>query len=118
MGDTASVPALPQSPVARDVVKDIAMDIGAAVRDYIEYMYPETVKAGKSSFLISLKHSIYNEIINALTETDEAKIHARLAERKAWRRRFKKEWKQRRNRDYEAIRAAADVTPTRSSRDD
>lgn len=82
---------------SRDLVKDIAMDIGKDVCAYVEVMYPEAVKAASSTFLLSLRNSIHNEIMAALDgPIDEASIRARLAARKKWRRDFKAQWKKRR----------------------
>lgn len=69
------------------------MDIGKDVCAYIEVMYPQAVKATSSSFLLSVRNSIHNEIMAALETTDEAGIRSRLAERKKFRREWKAQWK-------------------------
>ncbi len=107
---SANVPALPKQPEGRDVIELIAMDIGTEVRDYIERMYPAAVKAASLTFLVSVRNSIYNEIIAALETTDEQEIRNRLADRKAARRRLRSMVKSSRERDWEAVRAATDVT--------
>lgn len=71
------------------LVKGIAMDIGKEVVSYVERMYPQAVSAASSTFRLSLRNAIYNEIIAALKETDPDKIVARLEQRRIARRRLK-----------------------------
>ncbi len=105
-----SLPAIPDQPVAPDVVKEIAMDIGKEVCAYIDVMYHEAVEATSSTFLLSVRNTIYNEIIGALATTDETEIRKRIEERKVFRRRWKAQYKKLRETDYEAMRNATDVT--------
>ena len=70
---------------ARALVKAIAMDIGKAVVHYIEIMYPKAISATSSTFKLSVRNTVYNEIIAAIDVNDEGKIVARLAERKKHR---------------------------------
>lgn len=88
-----NMPALPQSlptvlqqPILQDVVKQIAMDIGKAASHHIETMYPDAVKATSKNMLLSLRNTVYNEIMAALKTTDEAEILERLDRRKKHRR--------------------------------
>lgn len=67
--------------ISRDLVKLIAMDIGKDVCAYIEIMYPEAVTATSSTFLLSVRNSIHNQIMASLETTNEVDILARLAER-------------------------------------
>src|SRR4051812_36162363 len=67
--------------MSRELVKEIAMDIGKEVAAYVERMYPEAVTATSSTFLLSLRNDIYNEIIGALDTTDEKAIIERLSHR-------------------------------------
>ena len=91
-----TVPALPPQPIALDVVKQIAMDIGKAVAHHIETMYPHAVHATSKNMLLSVRNTTYNQIIAALAITEEAAILERLAERKRHRR------------EVNALRRAAD----------
>ena len=90
---------------AKALIKAIAMDIGKEVVAYVERMYPQAVSASSSTFKLSLRNSIYNEIMAALEVTDEGKIMARLQERKKHRRELKAMWKNLRETDWEAYRA-------------
>jgi hypothetical protein len=103
----------PADDPSRALVKGIAMDIGKEVAAYIERMYPQAVSATSSTFLLSVRNSIYNEIIDALGVTDEAKILARLARRKKERKELKAQWKLIQETDWEAFRAkrAGHVVP-------
>jgi hypothetical protein len=91
----------------RALVKGIAMDIGKEVVAYVEYMYPQAVSATSSTFRLSLRNCIHNEIIAALEVTDRDEILARLAQRKKARREFKAMWSKGRDTDWERFRARA-----------
>ncbi len=90
-----NLPAVKSEPSwSRELVKEIAMDVGKDVCAYLWVMYPEAVKATSSTFLLSLRNSIHNQIMAALDgPTDETSIRARIAERKTWRRKWKAQWK-------------------------
>ena len=77
---------IPQGPWSRELVKEIAMDIGKDTVAYVEVMYPEAIKATSSTFKISLRNHIYNQIMAAIEVNDEGKIKDRLVDRKKWRR--------------------------------
>lgn len=96
-------------PVSSDIIKEIAMDIGKEVASHIETMYPKAVEVTSKSMLLSVRNKVYNEIMAALSTTDESEIRERLAVRKAFRRRERARWKHIRETDWEAIRAARDV---------
>lgn len=72
----------------KDLVREIAMDIGKAVAHHIETMYPKAVEAASSTFLLSVRNSVHNEIIAAIQVNDEGAIIARLRERKKHRRKI------------------------------
>lgn len=73
---------------SRDLIKQIAMDIGKDTVAYIEVMYPKAIEATSSTFKLSIRNHIYNQIMTAIVVTDEGKVIARLNERK----RFRREW--------------------------
>lgn len=77
------------APVSRDVIKLIAMDIGKEVASHIEVMYPAAVAATSPTMLLSLRNCVFNEIMAALGEVDEAAILERLDERKRFRRKHR-----------------------------
>lgn len=79
---------------SRALVKEIAMDIGKDVALHIEVMYPRAIEATSSTFLLSVRNSIHNQIMAALDgPIDEESIRKRLADRKAWRKRHRAAWK-------------------------
>ncbi len=90
-----NLPAIPVEPSwSRELVKEIAMDIGKEVCAYVSVMYPNVWQAGNSGFKLSLRNCIHNEIMAALDgPIDEASIRARLAARKKFRREWKAQWK-------------------------
>lgn len=81
------LPALPE--MSRQLVGEIAMDIGKEVASHIETMYPKAVEAASSTFLLSVRNCVYNEIMAALETIDEASIRARLEARKRFRRKHR-----------------------------
>jgi hypothetical protein len=89
--------ALPPEPIPRDLVKEIAMDIGKEVAAYIERMYPEAVAAASSTFLLSVRNCIYNQILASLETTRAEEIADRLIRRKKDRRQLRAIWKAARN---------------------
>jgi hypothetical protein len=88
-------------PLTRDLIKEIAMDIGKEVVAYIEYMYPQAIEATSSTFKLSIRNCIHNQIMAALEVNEEGAVKARLADRKKWRREFKAMWKK--NRDAKIL---------------
>lgn len=73
---------------ARALVEAIAMDIGKEIVAYVEVMYPQAITATSSTFTLSLRNSIYNEIMAAIDVNEEGQIIARLQKRKKWRRKW------------------------------
>lgn len=88
-GTGTRLPAVPSPPLSRDLVKEIAMDIGKEVAAHIEVMYPKAVEAASSTFLLSVRNCTYNEIMAALETIDEEAIRERLKTRKSFRRKWK-----------------------------
>jgi len=69
-----------------DLVRQIAMDIGKEVVAYVEVMYPQAITATSSTFKLSLRNIIYNQVMAAIEVTNEGEIRARLQERAEFRR--------------------------------
>lgn len=90
---TTSKEIATQGPWSRELVKEIAMDIGKEVAAYIEVMYPNAVKATSSTFLLSVRNSIYNEIMAAIEVNDAGQITVRIKDRKNFRRKWKAAYK-------------------------
>jgi hypothetical protein len=85
--------SIPDTPWSRDLIKSIAMDIGKEVVAYIEVQYPEAVKATSSTFKLSVRNCIYNQIMAAIEVNDAGQIAARLADRKKRRRKWTADWR-------------------------
>ena len=73
-------------PWTEELIRAIAMDIGKELVAYIEVMYPEAIKATSSTFKLSVRNNIYNQIMAAVKVNDAGQIDARLQERKRHRR--------------------------------
>lgn len=80
-----------------DLIKAVAMDIGKEVVAYIQVQYPQAVAATSSTFALSLRNSIYNEIIAALRVGDPNEIVARLEKRRKFRREWLAMWRKNRS---------------------
>jgi hypothetical protein len=89
-----NLPATEDQTIPREVVKVIAMDIGKEVCSYVEVMFPKVAEAGKNStFMISLRNHIYNEIMASLNLTDVPSIMKRIEDRKRFRRKWKADYR-------------------------
>jgi hypothetical protein len=82
-----TLPAKPD--LDRQLIAEIAMDIGKEVAAHIETMYPAAVEATGSTFLLSVRNTVHNEIMAALETIDESDIRRRLAARKQFRRKHR-----------------------------
>ena len=80
-------------------MKAIAMDIGKETVAYVEVMYPDAIKATSSTFKLSLRNHIYNEIMAAIEVNDEGNVIARLQDRKKFRRWWTAAYRKIRNKD-------------------
>lgn len=91
-----NLPAMPPQPVPRDLIKEIALDVGKEVAAHIETMYPQAVAATPSTFLLSVRNKVYNQIMAAIEDQDEDAIRERLRRRAQERRQLKAQWKKNR----------------------
>ncbi len=82
-----------EGPWDRELIKAIAMDIGKEVAAYVQVMYPEAIEATSSTFKLSLRNCIYNEIMAAIDVNDAGQIIARLETRKKFRRQWLAAWR-------------------------
>lgn len=80
-------------PWDRELIKAVAMDIGKEVAAYVQVMYPQAIEATSSTFKLSLRNSIYNEIMAAIEVNDAGQIVARLDARKTFRRQWLAAWR-------------------------
>lgn len=80
-------------PWSRDLIKEIAMDIGKEVVAYVEVQYPKAIEATSSTFKLSLRNCIYNQIMAAIEVNDAGEIAARLETRKKFRRQWTAAWR-------------------------
>lgn len=90
---------------AKAIIKAVAMDIGKQVVHYIGIQYPQAISACSSTFKLSVRNCIYNEIMAAIEVNDEGKIMARLRDHRDHRRKMNAVWKNLRETDWEAFRA-------------
>lgn len=88
----------PRGPWSKELVKEIAMDIGKEVVAYIEVMYPQAVASTSSTFKLSVRNCIHNQIMAAIEVTDEGQIRIRLQDRKKWRREWTASYRKIRNK--------------------
>lgn len=81
--------------LSRELVRDIAMEIGKEVASHIETMYPKAVEATSKSMLLSLRNSVHNDIMAAVDALEHGNAEAWLARRQAHRRAIRAEWRKR-----------------------
>ncbi len=82
---------------SRDLIKAVAADIGKQVAHHIEIQYPEAVKAASSTFLLSVRGCVHNEIMAAIDS--EIDMDKRLAFNDKFRRHIRAIYKKIRNED-------------------
>lgn len=82
----------------RALVFAIAKDIGKEVAHHIETMYPKAVEATSPSMLRSVEGCVINEILAAISVSDEGQILTRLASRKRFRRKSKRAYREMRSK--------------------
>ncbi|WP_029581914.1 hypothetical protein [Bradyrhizobium sp. URHD0069] len=81
------------APWSKELIKAIAMDIGKEVVAYIEVQYPKAIEATSSTFKLSVRNCIYNQIMAAIEVNDAGQIAARLETRKKFRRQWTAAWR-------------------------
>lgn len=75
-------------PVSKDLIKAMAMAVGKDLAAYVEVMYPEAMNAASSTFKLSLRNHVYNDIMHVSTLHTEAEIRKWLADNEAHRKRW------------------------------
>ncbi|MDN4985560.1 hypothetical protein QY049_20575 [Bradyrhizobium sp. WYCCWR 13022] len=83
------IPSSIETAWSRELVKQIAKDVGDAVAFHIETMYPRAFAAAPSTFPLSVRNTVYNEIMAAVQVNDAGQIAARLEDRKRFRRKLR-----------------------------
>ncbi len=83
---TTNLPAKTGNDADRELISEVAMDIGKEVVHYIETMYPAALAAVSGSARLSIRNHVHNQIMAALDTIDADAIRERLKRRKAHRR--------------------------------
>jgi hypothetical protein len=91
----------------RQLISEIAMDIGKEMVAYLEVQYPDVFAVMNGGCKLSVRNHIHNDIMAALDTIDVNEIRARLE----LRRRRRREWL----KAYRDIRKGK--TPPQPSRD-
>lgn len=99
------------APWSKEIVQAIAMDIGKDMVAYIEVMYPKAIEATSSTFKLSVRNHIHNQVMEAIKLRDAESVEAWLTVRKKHRR----EWlvAYRRIRKMDEVEPTDDVTKLR-----
>ena len=74
--------------ISKELIKAIAMEIGKGTVAYVEVMYPEAIKATSSTFKLSLRNHIYNDIMAIAELNTEQTIRQNLQDRSSFRERW------------------------------
>ena len=79
---------------SRELIQAMAEAVGKDLAAYVEVLYPEAMAATSSTFKLSLRNHVYNDIMHVSTLHTEADIRAWLksneARRKAWLAAYRK----------------------------
>jgi hypothetical protein len=80
MSDDPKLPAVPPTPdfLTDDLVRKIAMDVGKEVVEYIEWMYPKMFEAVAKSAKSSVRHCVYNRLMEAVKAANEGRVEQML----------------------------------------
>lgn len=87
--------------LARSLLKEIAMDIGKETVVYIRVMYPKAIEACPSTFPISVRNCIYNQIMAAFEISNDGELipqfvtadeHGEVINRLTERDNFRRKW--------------------------
>ena len=85
-------------PWTKELISQIAMDIGKEAVHHLQIMYPAAIAACPATMKLSLRNTIHNEIMAAIEVNNQGQIVARIRERKDRRRKT--------NAFYKNLRAA------------
>jgi hypothetical protein len=80
-------------PWSREVVEEIARDIGDAVLAHVQIMYPSAIQAAPSTFKVSLRNCVRNEILAAVGVNDAGEAIVRIRERQRVRRKTRADFR-------------------------
>jgi hypothetical protein len=83
-----SVPA--RASWSKTLISQIAMDIGKEVVHRCETMYPKAFEVTPKTFRLHIRNCVHNEIMAAIEINDEGQIVQRMKERKVFRRKIGK----------------------------
>lgn len=86
-------PPLAREAFPRELVKDIAMEIGKEVASHIETMYPEAVEATSKNMLLSIRNCIHNDIMAAVDALASGDAEAWMMQRRTNRRAIRAQWR-------------------------
>jgi hypothetical protein len=96
----ASVPAIRENDPDRDLISEVAMDIGKDLVAYIERMYPAVYDEMNSGAKLSFRNHIYNDLMSVLKCRTETDYRNWLDARQTHRRRL-----------MNLVRSARSITP-------
>lgn len=72
--------------ISRELIKAVAMEIGKSAIAHVEMMYPDAIKAATSTFKLSLRNHIYNDIMAIADIQTEGAMKINLSDREANRK--------------------------------
>lgn len=91
--DAVAEQSKPAIDADRELIKEVAMDIGKEVVAHIETMYPAMFEAVAGTAKLSVRNCVYNQIMAALEVNDAVAIRERLEARRIFRRKMLKAWR-------------------------
>ena len=95
----------PAGDIPRELIAAMAAAVGKNLVAYIEVMYPEAIKATSSSFKLSVRGHVHNDIVHVSTLHTQAEIRKWLADKASFNKKWVAQW--RKMRRQEAAREAS-----------
>lgn len=107
MSDDAKLPTVPLTPdvLTDELVREIAMDVGKELVEYIGWMYPKMFDAVAKSAALSIRNHTYNSIMEAVKAANEGRARQMLDMHDRHRRKMRQI---RRSKTFEEVCATID----------
>lgn len=88
-----NTPAVKSGTPTDDAIKALALAVGKNTVAYVEVMYPEAFAATSSTFRVSLRNHIYNDIMAVTKLHTEAEIREWIAANEAHHKKWLALWR-------------------------
>lgn len=94
-----NTPAVTSGGIQGELIKAMAMAVGKNCVAYVEVMYPEAIEHTSSTFKLSLRNHIYNDIMHVSTLHTEREIREWLKRNEEHHKQWLATWRKLRRND-------------------